>query len=84
MMLSGLLFAASGLTVPTAFAWGAKAFYPTSVSPAMPDQQQAQRIAMEPPAIFRVLNGAHQRSRDLGWNGIGPAFGHSTPSAYDR
>lgn len=75
LVLPLLLATGLGLGSSGAVAWGAKANYPTSASPTMPGAEQAQRVALAPPALFRVLSDAHQSSRDRGWKGIGPAFG---------
>lgn len=71
-LLGGVLI---GIWSGSAIAWGAKAYYPTSVTPIMPDEAEAQRIAVQPPAVFRTLSHAHQTAMERGWKGIGPVFG---------
>jgi hypothetical protein len=66
-----------GLWSGGAIAWGAMAYYPTSVTPAMPDEAQAKQIAVQPPAVFRTLSHAHQTAMDRGWKGIGAVFNAS-------
>ena len=68
-LVVGLSLASSGV-----MAWGAKAYYPSSVSPALPGPEQAQRIAVAPPGFFGMLRDAHQASLDRGWKGVGAAF----------
>lgn len=72
-----------GLWSGGVMAWGAKAYYPTSVSPVMPDEAKAQQVAVRPPAVFRTLSNAHQTAMDRGWKGIGPVFGASNETVLE-
>ena len=74
-VLSGVLVVGLSLASTGAMAWGAKAYYPSSVSPVLPGPEQAQRIAVAPPGFLDRLRDAHQASLNRGWKGVGAAFG---------
>lgn len=73
-MLSGALVVGLSLASTGVMAWGAKAYYPSSVSPVLPGPEQAQRIAVAPPGFLGMLRDAHQASLNRGWKGVGAAF----------
>lgn len=73
-MLPIALLVGLSLTSTGVMAWGAKAFYPSSVSPVMPGPEQAQRIAVELPGFIGMLRDAHQASAYKGWKGGSAAF----------
>ena len=74
-VLSGVLVVGLSLASTGVMAWGAKAYYPSSVSPVLPGPEQAQRIAVAPPGFLDRLRDAHQASLNRGWKGPGAAFG---------
>lgn len=61
---AALFFAASA-----AHAWAVKSYYPTALSPTMPDKEQAIRIRSESPTLLRALRSAHRDSLQRSWTG---------------
>ncbi|MEA1052720.1 hypothetical protein U5801_23330 [Lamprobacter modestohalophilus] len=61
-----LLFVVS----PSLAAWGASAFYPTSVVPSMPEPERAQQLLAEPRGLIETLRAAHLQSARKGWMGV--------------
>ena len=67
----------------TAFAWEVKSYYPTGLTPTLPDSEEAQRQATQAPTLLNTIRQAHRESLQFGWKGVvpPPPMLHSTQAS---
>lgn len=60
------------LSLSTAHAWEVKSYYPTGLTPTLPDAEEAQRLISQPPRLLNTIRQAHRQSLQTGWKGVAP------------
>ena len=70
--LTGALLVVLFFSMSSAWALGARSYYPYALQPTMPNAAEAERLVAEFPWILKPFRKAHQQSLNQGWISIAP------------